>query len=529
VAELVTWWRGSVGYQVYLRSFADASGDGIGDLAGLRGRLDHVARLGADYLWITPFYPSPQADHGYDVADHLGVDPIYGSLDDVRELVDGAHELGLRVVVEVVPNHTSDQHPWFLDAATSRDAERRDCYVWRDPAPDGGPPNNWVSKFGGPAWTFHPATGQYYLHHFLPEQPDLNWSDPRVRDEFDRILRFWLGLGVDGFRVDTAHLLVKDEQLRDNPSLVEAASGTDPEAVYASFDHVHDVDQPGVVDVFRRWRTITAPREAVLLGEVALHEPARLTRYVDDALDLTFYFPALKVAWDATAMRAALQPAIEVAGSSFAWPLSSHDDPRAAERFGGGRLGARRSLAYLTLLCGLPGSAVLLQGDELGLDHGGLSPAQLRDPIAVRNVGAVGRDGSRTPMPWGPGPHLGFSEVEPWLAVPAGRTVGDTVAAQERDAGSPLHRTRQLLSARRGAADLLGEAPVTWVTDGGPVVAYRRGTTLVALNTASAPVHLAVAGELELRYASAEGAEVHLGGVCIPGDSAAVAVVTEDR
>jgi alpha-glucosidase len=520
----IPWWWGATGYQIYIRSFHDASGDGVGDLAGIRDQLPYIGQLGVDVVWITPFYPSPQADHGYDVADYTDVDPTFGTLDEFRALVADAHELGLRVIIDLVPNHTSDRHPWFLDARRGRDAEHRDYYVWRDPGPDGGPPNNWVSKFGGPAWTFHAATGQYYLHHFLPEQPDLNWSDARVRAEFDRIVTFWLDHGVDGFRIDTAHLLVKDADLRDNPRLHDVPAGAGPEAVYDGFDHRHDTDQAGVLDVYRRWHELVAARGAMLLGEVALLDPRSLTRYVEPGvLDLAFYFPTLKAGWDAEELRAALVPAVEVAGQGFAWPLSSHDDPRAAHRFGGGALGERRSLAYLTLLAGLPGTVFVLQGDELGLDHGELADVQLRDPVSVRNGGAVGRDGSRTPMPWNGDVHLGFSTVPPWLPVPRGRTAAHSVAVQGSDEGSPLHRTRRLFATRRALPELRGDLPVRWLTDGGPVIAFRRGDTVVVLNTAATGQELDLGVDHELRFSSLDGAHVRGSVVALPPDTAVIA------
>jgi alpha-glucosidase len=519
------WWQGSVGYQVYVRSFADADGDGIGDLRGIRQRLPHVASLGVDLLWLTPFYPSPQADHGYDVADYLDVDPQYGTLEEARLLLDEAHDLGLRVVVDVVPNHTSDRHPWFAQARRDPASPYRDYYLWREAGPDGRPPNNWVSKFGGPAWTFDEGVGAYYLHHFLPEQPDLNWGNPAVRDEFDRILRFWLDLGVDGFRVDTAHLLTKDADLRDNPVLHEVAADAHPEEVYAAFDHRHDVDQADVVEVYARWHELVAPRGGVLIGEVALPHPRQLARYVaGGGLDLAFYFAALKVGWDAAAIAEVVDDALAVGAERFAWPLSSHDDPRAAERFGGGELGARRALAYLTFLCGLPGTPFLLAGDELGLDHGDLPTGQLQDPVSVRNDGAVGRDGSRTPMPWGSGPHLGFSAAEPWLPHPRDRVWAHTVEAQEATPGSPLWRTRQLLTCRREVAHLVAGRPLEWHTREKGLLAFRRGDVLTALNTSDADRTVRVAGTV--RYASCDGVVAGDGELRLPPDAAVVLLGT---
>jgi alpha-glucosidase len=479
------WWTGAVGYQVYLRSFADSDGDGIGDLEGLRRRLDHIAGLGVDYLWITPFYPSPQADHGYDVADYTDVDPAYGDLATFDRVVARAHRLGLRVVVDVVPNHSSDRHPWFLDATSSRDAAHRDHYVWRDPAPDGGPPNNWVSKFGGPAWTWHEATGQYYMHTFLAQQPDLNWANPAVHAAFEAILTFWLERGVDGFRIDTAHLLTEDPSFRDNPVLHEVAPGADAETVYHAFEHRHDLDQPDVLAIYRRWRELVAPYGALLLGEVGLFEPEPVGRYVaDGALDLAFYFPALKVGWDAGAIRDELAAALAAGGDRLAWPLSSHDDPRATQRFGGGERGAARALAYLTVLVGLPGNAFLLQGDELGVDGTALTTA---DPERLGAHGVAGhdvagRDVSRTPMPWDGQTNFGFTSGTPWLAFPDDTSLQDTVAGQEHGR-SQLRRTRALLAERARLPDLRGDEELEWLEGPDALLAYRRGRTLIAMNT----------------------------------------------
>jgi alpha-glucosidase len=473
------WWDGAVVYEVYLRSFADGDGDGLGDLPGLLGRLDHIERLGVDIVWITPFYPSPMADHGYDVADHTDVDPRFGTLADLDAVVAAAHARGLRVIIDLVPNHTSSEHPWFVAARTSRDDPHRDRFIWRDPAPGGGPPNNWVSVFGGPAWTLDETTGQYYLHLFLPEQPDLNWANPDVHEEFDAILRFWLDRGVDGFRIDVAHGLVKDPELRDNPRREPTPDDADPTTVFESYEHRHDLDQAEVHDIYRGWRRLADEHGALLLGEVYLFDPVVLSRYVRDGLHAVFCFTTLRTPWDAAAIRATLEEGGAAAGGRLAWPLSSHDDPRAPTRFGGGAEGRERALAFAALLLGLPGATCLYQGDELGLEDARLPAHVLADPIVLRNPGAEGRDPVRTPMPWEPGPGMGFTSGEPWLPL-GDRTVADTVAHQEATPGSPLRRLRALIAVRRGYADLRGDTPVEWLDGGGEVVAYRRGDTVVA-------------------------------------------------
>ncbi len=350
------------------------------------------------------------------------------------------------------------------------------------------------------------------MHLFLPEQPDLNWANPDVRDEFDRILRFWFERGVDGFRIDVAHSLVEDPEFRDNPLLGDAPEpDAHPREVFAAYEHRYDQDQPGVLDVFRRWNRVAADHDAILIGEVYLLETDRLTRYVadQDGLHTAFCFPVLKVGWDADDIRSTLEAAVRDGAGALSWPLSSHDDPHAASRFGGGEAGARRQLAYLTLLAGLPGLPFLYQGDELGLSDGDLELGAASDPMAVRNAGAVGRDGSRTPMVWEPGPGYGFTTGEPWLPFGANRRDADTAAVQEADPGSHLARTRRLLEVRRGLTDLHGRLAVAWL-DGDPaVIALRRGDVVVAVNTAGGARDLDLpAGAWELAYSSGAPATV---------------------
>jgi alpha-glucosidase len=529
-----SWWTGAVGYEIYVRSFADSTGDGVGDLCGIRSRLPYLAGLGVDVVWLTPFYPSPQADHGYDVADYLDVDPTFGTLGDLQGLIDDAHELDLRVVIDLVPNHTSDRHPWFTDARSARDAEHRDFYVWKDPAPDGGPPNNWVSHFGGPAWTLDATTGQYYMHLFLPEQPDLNWANPAVHDAFERILTTWFERGVDGVRIDVAHSLVEDPDFRDNPVLEEPfPDDSSTQLIFDRFAHIHDLDQDGVLDIYRSWRTIADAHDAVLLGEVFVLDPVRLGRYLaGDGLHAGFCFAALKVAWEADEIRATLREHVEASGEALAWPLSSHDDPHAATRFGGGEVGAKRSLAYLTLLACLPGVPFLYQGDELGLEDGVLDASSAQDPIAVRNPGVVGRDPVRTPMPWQPGPGFGFTTGDPWLPFGANRRDDHTMLVQAGDPSSPLERTRELLQVRRELAPRLSTEDITWLTDEGAVIAIERGDDLVValhIGDDDGPAEIALPEGCQLAYAST--AEVFLlddGRLLLPEDTAAIIDLSPD-
>jgi alpha-glucosidase len=516
------WWRGTIGYEVYLRSFADGNGDGTGDLVGLRDRLPHLARLGIDVVWITPCYPSPGFDHGYDVADYLDIDATFGGLSALQEVVDDAHDLGLRVIMDLVPNHTSSHHPWFRDALTGRDAEHRDWYVWVDGTPD-APPNNWMSHFGGPAWTWDPTSEQWYLHRFLPEQPDLNWRNPAVAEAFDHILTTWFERGIDGFRIDVCQGLLFDAQLRDNPEPDPPVDWSQPRTAFGGIDHVHDLDQPDNVEVHRGFARVANAHDALLVGEVYLHDAERVAAYVDDgALRRAFWFPGLRTGWDATAIATTLRAGVTASRGRFAWVMSSHDDPRAATRFGGGALGRERQLAYLALLLALPGMPFLYQGDELGLDNGVLPADRASDPIATRNEGAIGRDGSRTPMPWAPGPHLGFTTAEPWLPVGTNRTDADTAAVQEGDPTSPLERTRALLHARRTLTTMLDTDDVTWLDDAPDhVVALRRGDVLVACNVGGPPTGIALPDGGDLVATSAPGVVVQDDTVVIPTDTTA--------
>ena len=463
------WWRTASGYEVYLRSFADRDGDGVGDLPGLLHHLDHLAWLGIELVWITPFYPSPMADHGYDIVDHAEVDPRYGTLADLRAVVDAAHAHGMRVVIDLVPNHTSDQHPWFQAGLADPSHPQRAYYLWRDGHPDGDPPNNWVSYFGGPAWSYDTRSAQWWAHLFLPEQPDLDWTNPAVADEFDRILSGWLALGIDGFRIDVAQGLAKHPSFADNPRRVDPPGGDGPRAAFAAFEHHHDIGQPESLAVFARWRRLVDPHDAVLLGEVYL-EPAAIGPYVaGDGLHLAFTFAFVDLAWDAIQVRAALEDTLRHLGASACWTQTSHDEPRPPTRFGGGERGRARALAVSTLLAGMPGPFVLFLGEELGLEDGEVSPD--------RRVDAMGgsRDGCRSPIPWSDGPGWGFTTGEPWL--PFGpRQASDTVEHQRADPGSSLHRHRCLLAARRLIDP---DAAVAWLGTA-PVVAFQRDDVVVA-------------------------------------------------
>ncbi|WP_131742038.1 glycoside hydrolase family 13 protein [Actinomadura roseirufa] len=462
-AGAARWWRDAVIYQVYVRSFADSGGDGVGDLPGVRSRLPYLAELGVDALWITPFYVSPMADFGYDVADHRDVDPLFGTIADVRALVAGAHALGLRVIVDVVPNHTSDRHAWFEAArAAAPGSAERARYIVRDGrGPDGSlPPNDWESVFGGPAWTRLPD-GQWYLHLFASGQPDLNWENAEVHAEFEGILRFWLDLGVDGFRVDVAHGMAKAPGLPD--------VGRAGQAEMLGTAALPYFDQDAVHDVHRAWRRLldSYGGERIGVAEAWAPTPERIAAYTrPDELHQAFNFHYLTAPWEASALRDVVEESLrtaEAVGAPATWVLSNHDVKRHVTRYGGGERGLRRARAAALLTLALPGSAYVYQGEELGLPEVLDLPAEfLRDPQHLRGDG-TGRDGCRVPLPWeGDEPPFGFGAgAAPWLPIPAGwRDL--TVAAQSADPGSTLALYREALRIRR-EHPALGDGRLRWL------------------------------------------------------------------
>ncbi len=478
------WWREGVLYQIYPRSWADSDGDGVGDLRGIIGHLDHLSWLGVDGIWLSPVTVSPELDFGYDVADYRDVDPRFGTLADLDELISEAHRRGIRVLLDLVPNHTSIEHPWFTEARRSRDDPRRDWYVWADPSPDGSEPNNWVSSFLGPAWTLDPATGQYYLHNFLPEQPDLNWWNDAVRDEFDGILRFWFDRGVDGFRIDVCHMIVKDRELRDNPP----ATGADH-----WFDQLRGQLQtwnscrPEVHDVLRRWRSVARSYDPprVFVGETHVRDLAVMASFYGDGdeLDGAFNFSLLPAPFEAAALREVIE-GTEAALAAHAWPAwtaGNHDESRYPTRWAEGDPGLARCALMMTLT--LRGTAFLYYGDELGMPDTQITREQVLDPVGVKFFPVAGRDPCRTPMPWSAEPGGGFTEpgVEPWL--PFGDLAACNVADQRHDPGSVLSLCRDLISLRAAVPDLRAGAYASLPGAPDGVFAYRRGERVaVALN-----------------------------------------------
>ena len=475
--DAVPWWRRAVFYQVYPRSFADSTGDGVGDLDGIRSHLADLAWLGIDALWISPFFRSPMADFGYDVSDYCDVDPLFGDLASFDALVDEAHRLGMRVVIDWVPNHTSDRHPWFVDAASSRDSAHRDWYVWRDPEPDGSPPNNWVAAFDltAPAWTFHQPTGQWYLHMFESAQPDLNWDEPAVEAAMLDTLRFWLDRGVDGFRADVVHGIGKDPTLPDDPPDV------------AGIPHCALNDESVTHGRLRSIRTLLDgyPGERMMVGEVFLLSTDAVATYYghDDELHLAFNFPPLFAPWLADRWAGCIDDARRALDPRGAWPtwvLSNHDNvrhrsryDRAAARAGedpatSARRSEARARAAAVLLLTLRGTPFVYQGDELGLEDA--------DVPEDRRVDPGGRDGCRAPIPWDGAPDHGWPTAggaTTWLPFPPEADTRNR-AALAADPGSILHLYRRALAVRRATPPLvLGDLVLLPSPDG--TLAFRRG------------------------------------------------------
>ncbi len=465
-----SWWQRAVIYQVYPRSFQDTNGDGIGDLEGVRRRLDHFAKLGIDTIWLSPIYPSPMADFGYDVADYGDINSLFGTMADFDRLIADVHARGMRLVLDFVPNHSSDQHPWFVTSRASRNNSKRDWYIWRDPAPGGGPPNNWLSHFGGIAWTLDEATGQYYLHSFLKEQPDLNWRNPQVKQAMFDVLRFWLGKGVDGFRVDVIWCLIKDEHLRDNPPNPDWKPGM------SSRDRMiptYDCDRPEMMDLVEEMRVVldNYPGDRLLIGEIYLPLD-RLVAYYGPGLrgaQMPFNFLLIGAAWTADSIakivadyNAALPP-----GAWPNWVLSNHDRSRI-----GSRVGPAQARVAAMLLLMLRGTPTVYYGEEIGMLDTPIPPEIVQDPFEKREPGlGFGRDPERTPMPWDDSAEGGFTTGTPWL--PLGEHAAINVASEARDPRSMLALYDRLLTLRKAQPALVGGA-IGKIASDGTVLSFER-------------------------------------------------------
>jgi alpha-glucosidase len=493
------WWQTAVIYQIYPRSFQDSNGDGVGDLRGIIRRLDHLVELGVDALWLSPIFPSPMADFGYDISDYTDIDPLFGTLSDFDALLDAAHARGLKLLLDLVPNHTSDRHPWFSEGRSSLNNPKRDWYIWRDPAPDGGPPNNWLSEFGGSAWEFDQATGQYYYHAFLAAQPDLNWRNPQVCVAIYDVMRFWLQRGVDGFRVDVIWHLMKDAQFRDNPLNPDYREGRPPQHRLVP---LYTTDLPEVHDVIAEMRSVIDEFEGrVLIGEIYLPLEKLVAYYGRDlrGCHLPFNFSLLLTDWHARTIARLIEEYEKLLprGGWPNWVLGNHDRPRIT-----GRVGREQTRIAAMLLLTLRGTPTIYYGDEIGMAQVKIPPDRVRDPVENNIPGlGLGRDGERTPMQWDASDFGGFSTVEPWLPLAVDfRNVN--VENAGRDATS-IYRLYQRLIAVRRASPALRLGDYRPIVAEGDIILYGReyGTEriVVALNLGSKPTSVRVPQGLEGR------------------------------
>ena len=486
-AATYLWWQRGIIYQVYPRSFMDSNGDGVGDLRGLISRLDYLRGLGVDAVWLSPIFPSPMKDFGYDVSDYTGIHPLFGTLEDFDLLIREAHAHKIKLVLDFVPNHTSDQHPWFIESRSSRDNLKRDWYIWRDPAPSGGPPNNWLSNFGGSAWEYDPKTEQYYYHAFLREQPDLNWRNPQVIEAMLNVLRFWLERGVDGFRVDVLWHLIKDEQFRDNPVNPDWREGADP---YQRLLELHTTDQAEVHAVVTRMRRLVDQyQDRVLIGEIYL-PVERLVQYYGvnlSGVHVPFNFQLLLAKWHARDI-ARIISQYEAALPKGGWPnwvLGNHDRPRIVSR-----VGSKQARVAAMLLLTLRGTPTLYYGDEIGMHDVEIPPEKVQDPFEKNVPGrGLGRDPQRTPMQWSAAKNAGFTAGKPWLPI-AEDYAQNNVEAERDDPLSILSLYMQLINVRRGEPALeVGE--LERIDTAGDLLTYIRrdgeSAFLVALNFGSEP------------------------------------------
>lgn len=466
---MTEWWRGAVVYQIYPRSFRDANGDGVGDLQGITEKLDHVASLGVDAIWLSPFFKSPMKDYGYDVADYCDVDPLFGTIEDFKTMLDKAHKLGIKIVIDMVLSHSSDQHPWFQESRQSRNNSKADWYVWADPKPDGGPPNNWLAHFGGPSWSYEVRRGQYYLHNFLAEQPDLNLYNPELRRKLDETMRFWLDMGVDGFRLDAIGCFFHSPKFEDNPpnsNPAPAFSNVMFPTPHSMQDHKYDfLIEPGV-DFCREIRSILDDYpDRMAVAEVGGEDCIpRAIRYTDgnDLLHTSYNFGLLSNDKPSAKYIASAVTAFERERKDAwpSWAFTNHDVTRVASRWHPDKNGfhhdPRLSKMLIALLCSLRGTVFLYEGEELGLPEAPIAIDQIQDPWGKYLYPHwQGRDGCRTPMPWqAKATNAGFGDGTPWLPIPPSH-VEMAADLQEKEAGSVLHFTRSFLKWRKGQKALL--------------------------------------------------------------------------
>jgi alpha-glucosidase len=511
------WWRGAVIYQVYPRSFRDSNDDGIGDLPGIVERLDHIASLGVDAIWVSPFFRSPMADFGYDIADYRDVDPMFGTLADVDRLLAEAHARGLKVVIDQVLSHTSIDHAWFRESRESRDNPKADWYVWADARPDGAPPNNWLSLFGGVAWRWEPRRGQYFLHNFLSSQPDLNFHNPQVRAAQLDNLRFWLDRGVDGFRMDAINFCFHDAALRDNPPKppeLRTGRGFSPDNPYAFQYHWHNNTQPENLGFIEDVRALLDRYPgATTLGEISSEDSlATMAEYCTPSrLHMGYSFELLTDDFSVTHIRGTVEQLEATMREGWpCWAISNHDVRRAVTRWGGDAPSDAFAKQLVALVCALRGSICLYQGEELGLEEAEIPFESLRDPYGIAFwPNFKGRDGCRTPMPWNDGRNAGFSDGTPWLPVPDAHRARN-VAAQDADPQSVLNATRAFLRWRRTQPALVA-GDIAFLDTDEPVIAFTRrdhasgDALLVAFNLSSGDATWTVPAGLSLRAIDVPG------------------------
>jgi alpha-glucosidase len=514
--RVTPWWRAATIYQIYPRSFLDTNGDGVGDLPGIIERLDYVRSLGVDAIWVSPFFKSPMADFGYDIADYRAVDPLFGTLADFDRLLARAHSLGLKVIIDQVLSHTSDQHPWFLESRESRDNPKEDWYVWADAREDGTPPNNWLSIFGGVAWQWEPRRRQYFLHNFLSQQPDLNFHNPEVRAAALANLRFWLDRGVDGLRLDAINFCFHDAQLRDNPprpKTARAPTGFKADNPYGYQWHAHNNTQPEMLPFLEDIRRLLDEYPDVMaLGEISSDDStATVAEYTQPGrLHMGYSFELLSNDSSPRHIRTTVESLRERAPLSWpCWTISNHDVERVVSRWGRSAPTLPHFATQLTaLVCSLRGSVCVFQGEELGLGEADVPFESLRDPYGIAFWPIFkGRDGCRTPMPWDSNERGGFSNVEPWLPVPSQHRAL-SVSAQERDATSALHGFRKLLAWRR-EQELLLTGDIEFLAATESVLVFKRfdanQAMLAAFNLSGEPASVALPGLTVARTVGGHG------------------------
>ena len=503
------WWKGGVIYQIYPRSFMDSRSDGIGDLKGITMKLEYVASLGVDAIWLSPFFKSPMKDFGYDVSDYRNVDEMFGSIEDFKALIEEAHRLDLKVIIDQVISHSSEEHEWFKESRSSRDNPKADWYVWADAKEDGTPPNNWLSIFGGTSWQWDTRREQYYLHNFLTSQPDLNFHNPEVRKANLDNMRFWLDLGVDGFRLDTVNLYYHDAELRDNPAwpadepLINGVHKSNP---YARQRHVYDISRPENIAFLQEMRAMMDEYpDTTLVGEIGVDPYSPLQRMAEytsgnDKLHMAYTFDLLAKEHGAEYVRQVMQQFREQAGDAWpCWALSNHDVMRSASRWGQNQDPAKFPAISLAMLMSLRGSVCLYQGEELGLPEAEVPFERLQDPYGITFWPEYkGRDGCRTPMPWSDADHGGFAIVEPWLPVDK-RHLPLSVSEQEYNKGSTLRSVRQFINWRKQQPALIaGEMEL--INGTGEALVFKRccdkQTLLVAINMTGESIYIPYEGEI---------------------------------